>query len=150
MEEIIIQIRKLEKNIPLSTITYSQLVIIFSGFAQHLVKDICQKKEIDDHFSDFVCKKLQSSQLFFTQKYSEELLEKDKIEIWEYYDLQDENSIKELLLRAAVICFYPESDEKDEVFDTLELIFSLLNDIHPDYCAQFILFFENNVNTNFF
>lgn len=141
---------KLGENIPINTIKYKQLVIIFSGFLQQLIRDICRREEIDADFSDLLCKKLQSSQLFFTQKYSEDLLEKDKIEIWEYYDLQDENSIKELLLRAAVICFYPESDEKDEVFDTLELIFSLLNDIHPDYCAQFILFFENNVNTNFF
>ncbi|MBF2594333.1 hypothetical protein [Listeria welshimeri] len=143
-----IQLTILMENTNIARTSPAKLVQFYSEYLQYIMKQNFQSGIIDKEFFLITDDLLKGPNKFFVGEITSDDFFNIRIKAWMLHDAEG-NVLRKSILRAIVSCLYEKSSETNsssENYMLIELYLSLLLDINEEYCKQFRIFLEEQIN----
>ncbi|MBC1971256.1 hypothetical protein HCJ62_01480 [Listeria welshimeri] len=143
-----IQLTILMENTNIARTSPAKLVQFYSEYLQYIMKQNFQSGIIDKDFFLITDDLLKGPNKFFVGEITSDDFFNIRIKAWMLHDAEG-NVLRKSILRAIVSCLYEKSSETNtssENYMLIELYLSLLLDINEEYCKQFRIFLEEQIN----
>lgn len=143
-----IQLTILMENTNIARTSPAKLVQFYSEYLQYIMKQNFQSSIIDKEFFLITDDLLKGPNKFFVGEITSDDFFNIRIKAWMLHDAEG-NVLRKSILRAIVSCLYEKSSETNsssENYMLIELYLSLLLDINEEYCKQFRIFLEEQIN----
>lgn len=143
-----IQLTILMENTNIARTSPAKLVQFYSEYLQYIMKQNFQSGIFDKEFFLITDDLLKDPNKFFVGEITSDDFFNIRIKAWMLHDAEG-NVLRKSILRAIVSCLYEKSSETNsssENYMLIELYLSLLLDINEEYCKQFRIFLEEQIN----